>query len=88
MTSYVLNVSGNRKDKIATILGQSPEGKEPEKEDCSTLCGCKATGIIKVTDLTSLAICDECREKIDEHHKFEFIRFGRIEWIQKEEQNE
>jgi hypothetical protein len=42
---------------------------------CSALCGNNATGNLKVSDKTSLPMCDVCREKIDPDHKWLFISF-------------
>jgi hypothetical protein len=47
----------------------------PPPPACSALCGNKATGNLKVTDTTSLAMCDVCREKIDPDHRHAFIPF-------------
>ena len=64
-------------------------GTEPIEIEikCSALCGNKATGKLHVkvkhkamgaeetTITTVLPLCDSCRERIDPHHEWVFVRF-------------
>ena len=42
---------------------------------CSALCGRKAQGWLKVTEKSSIPMCDICLDLVDSDHKYEFVPF-------------
>jgi hypothetical protein len=60
-----------RLEYIQGLFKKTPPGKKR----CSTICGSKAEGNLKVTDKISLSISLKCRSRIDPTNQFEFIPF-------------